>query len=378
MKIAVSLLSFRPGRVGGAETYIRQLLAHLAEVKGDDSLVLVAFRDNADAVRLPGVEKAVIPRSDWQTILARMAEAFTPWRDRSMERVFRDVGADVAFFPQQSIYPKAVGTPCVLTVVDVQHLFFPRRFSLFDRAFRAAIYPRSMRRADRIMAISEHTRNGLVSHCGVPPARVTVVPPGLPDKPPEFRGPHPLVPGRYLYYPAATFPHKNHETLLRAFAELKRRRLYDGRLVLTGQQTARWGRLRRLIRTLGIESAVRHLGFVPYSEVGQLYAGADAVVFPSRYEGFGIPVAEAVRFGKKVICSRLEVFDEIGVPARFQIDFGRPDELVAALALEGPTVLEKPLPTWPQAARATLDLLRQAAASNPTFGNSQQERRSRL
>jgi glycosyltransferase involved in cell wall biosynthesis len=141
---------------------------------------------------------------------------------------------------------------------------------------------------------------------------------------------------------------------------LKRRGL-PHRLVLTGKRTEHWPALEALIAELGIRADVVHPGFLPFDEVMRIYKGADAIVFPTRFEGFGLPVTEAVEFGKKVITSRLEVFDEIGVPRQWQIDFADPDQLAAALALPGPTRLEKPLGTWSQNVKATLDLLRQVA-----------------
>ena len=361
MKIAVSLLNLRPGTVGGAETYVRQLLAHLVAAGAGDSIIPVAFRESLSALDVSGLAPAVVDRSDRRMVLARIGEAFSPWRDLGLERQFEAVGADVAFFPQQSVCPKAVRGPVVLTVVDVQHLFFPRNFGLFDRAFRAALYPRSLRRADRVIAISEFTKRTLVERCGIAPEKIVAIPLGVSPAPVEAAASCPPLPGRYLYYPAATFPHKNHETLFRTLTTLRRRGGFDLQLVLTGQRTSRLNRLRRLTRELGIDSAVHHLGFLPYAEVAQVYLGAEAVVFPSRFEGFGLPVVEAVRFGRKVICSRLEVFDEIGVPKRWQIDFAQPDALLAALAMEGPTVLEKPLWTWAEVARATLDVLHATA-----------------
>jgi glycosyltransferase involved in cell wall biosynthesis len=131
--------------------------------------------------------------------------------------------------------------------------------------------------------------------------------------------------------------------------------------VLTGEQTSHWRTLEKLARALRIREKIIHRGFVPRNEVLRVYAGADAVVFPTRFEGFGLPVLEAVERGKKVIVSRLPIFDELGVPRRWQIDFGRADELVRALSQEGPTLLDKRPWTWEQVAQRTLEILREVA-----------------
>jgi len=366
MRIALSLLSLRPGRVGGAETYVRALVRHLPDVAGGDELVLVVDRDVAPAVDAPGWHRAVVPVGARALVTQRILEAYSPWRARAIEEFLGDLGADVTLYPQQSIFPREAPGVSVLTAVDVQHLFFPENFGLFDRTFRPRVYPRSMARARHVIAISEFTRRTLIDRCALPAGKVTAVPFGV--EPPDPRSPPveptELVEGPYLYTPAATYPHKGHEALLRSYATLRKRGALVERLVLSGQKTDLWDRrLRPLVRALGIEAEVVHLGFVPYAEVRRLFAGASAVVFPTRFEGFGLPVLEAVEFRRKIVTSRLEVFDEIGVPRAVQIDFESPDELLAALAQPGPTRLERAPATWQENAARTIEILRRAAAN---------------
>ena len=363
MKVLMSLLSLRPGQVGGAETYVRQLLAKLpgAAAPGD-RLVALMDRDVASAMATPGWERVVLPRSARGVVIERILEAFTPWRAREAERAIAAVDADVALYPQQSIFPKRAPGRAVLTVVDVQHLYQPELIPAVERAFRAAIYPASLARADHLLAISEFTRRTLLERCGVEPERVTAVPLGYEPRDGTTVAPTDRVAGPYLYYPAATFAHKNHAALIRSYAALRRRGALAARLVFTGMQTPAWSGLARLARRLGVADDVVHLGWLPYPEIRRVYAGADAVVFPSRYEGFGIPVLEAaVEFRKKVITSRLPVFEELGVPPERQVDFADPDALLAALRLPGPTVLAHRPSTWEDCARRTLEACRAVA-----------------
>jgi glycosyltransferase involved in cell wall biosynthesis len=223
-----------------------------------------------------------------------------------------------------------------------------------------------MDRAARVIAISEFTKSTLEERCGLGPGKGIVVPFGVEDRGPgtEPPGRSHLVEGPYLYYPAATWPHKAHGTLFRAYAALRGRGAIAERLVLTGQRTALWEKtLLPLARELGIERDVVHLGFVPFDEVRRLHAGAAAVLFPSTFEGFGLPVLEAVQAGRKIVTSRLAVFDEIGVPRTAQADFEKPDEVLAALAQPAPTrLLREPL-SWLEVARRTVDVLRGASAA---------------
>ena len=364
MKLALSLLSLRPGQVGGAETYVRQLVAKLPALAAGDRLVAVMDRDVAAGFETPGWERVVVPRPAPRIVADRILEAFTPWRALGIERLLSEVGADVTLFPQQSIFPKRAPGRAVLTIVDVQHLYHPEHIPAVERAFRAAIYPYSMARADHLTTISEFVRTTVLERCGVAPGKVTAVPLGYEPRDASAVAPTDRVAGPYLYYPAATFAHKNHGQLIRAYAALRRRGDLAERLVFTGMRTDEWPGLARLAREQGVGEDVVHLGYLSYPETRRVYAGAAAVVFPSRYEGFGIPVLEAaVEFGKKVITSRLPVFDELGVPADRQIDFGDPEALLAALRLPGPTVLGRRPSTWEDCARRTLEVLREAVRS---------------
>ncbi|WP_242360152.1 glycosyltransferase family 1 protein [Anaeromyxobacter sp. SG17] len=360
MRIGVSLLSFRPGKIGGAETYVRRLLASLPAAAGGDQLVAVLDGDLAPTLDTPGFERLVVPRGSRAVVIERIAEAFTPWRARYLERALRGAALDVTLFPQQSVFPRRAPGAAVVTVHDVQHLYHAERFPLFDRAFRAALYGFSLARASRVIAISEFTRRTLTERAGLPASRVAVIPHGFsPDPGPV--SPREDLPRPYLYYPAATYPHKGHATLFRALAALRERGALAHHLVLTGERTSRWPELQRLARSLGISERVRHLGFLPTSEVRRVYAGADAVVFPSEYEGFGLPVLEAAALRRRLITARLEVFDEIGVPRAQQIDFGDPDQLLTAIRDAAPVSLQRRPLTWEEVAFRTLEALREAA-----------------
>lgn len=359
----MSLLSLRPGQVGGAETYVRQLVAHLPAVaEPGDQLVVVLDRDVAGQLQTPGWERLVVPRSAGRVVADRVLEAFTPWRARGIERALAALAADVTLFPQQSIFPRRAPGRTVLTIVDVQHLELPGLIPPFERAFRPAIYPYSMARADHLVAISEFTRRTVIERCGVAPEKVTAIPLGYEPRDASAVVPTDRVAGPYLYYPAASFAHKNHAALIRAYATLRRTGALQARLVLTGMQTPAWRGLARLAADLGVGGDVVHLGFLPFPETRRVYAGAEAIVFPSRYEGFGLPVLEAaVEFRKKVITSRLPVFDELGVPPERQVDFEDPGALLAALRLPGPTVLARRPSTWEECARRTLEVTRATA-----------------
>jgi glycosyltransferase involved in cell wall biosynthesis len=361
MNITISLLNFRPGKIGGTETVLRKLLAHAPVEAGADRLTALVTPENRDGVDPAAYRLALLDRSDRRMVVSRLLEAFSPWRARRAERLLRRTQPDVTLFPQQAIYPKRAEGPAVLVVHDLQHLFLPHLFSRVHRAFRAAIYDYSLRRADRVIAISQFTRRTLIERYGLDEGQIAVVPHGFDPQDVGTVEPWRGADGPYLYYPAASFPHKGHAALIETFAALRRRGGFDYRLVFTGMQTPHWRRLAARIDALGIARDVHHLGFVPYQQVLSIYRGAAAVVLPTQFEGFGLPVLEAVQFGKKVIASRLEVFDEIGLGREWQIDFFDPDQLAGALDRDEATTLQRQPWTWRDSARAVLDVLRQVA-----------------
>jgi len=365
VRIALSLLSLRPGQVGGAETYVRALVRHLPAAAAGDELLLLLDRDLDRELPAPGWTKVVLPYGAGALVARRVAEAYTPWRDRTAERFLRAAAPDVTLFPQQSIFPREAPGVAVVTAVDVQHLHLPDHFGLFDRTFRPRVYPRSLARASRVIAISRFTLRSLEERCALPAGKGTAIPLGVE---PGGRGggalPAGLEAGSFLYCPAATWPHKGHDRLFRAYAALRGAGRLGDRLVLTGQRTPLWEReLLPLARKLGIERDLVHRGFVPRVEVEALLRGARAVVFPTRYEGFGLPVVEAASAGARIVASRLEVFDEIGLPPENQVDFDVPEEVAAALALPSPTRLGREPLGWPEVARRTVEVLREAGVA---------------
>jgi glycosyltransferase involved in cell wall biosynthesis len=322
---------------------------------------LLVDREIAPQFHNSGLELVVIDLGPRSIELQRLLEALTNFRAHRVETVIDALAPDVVLFPQQSIFPLHVHCKRVLVVHDLSHVHLRKHLSPLQRLFRAHIYDWSVRQADKIIAVSDTTRRAVLRRYGswVKPHNVHVVYHGFRagGAAGAARYPPPVA-GEYLYYPAATLPHKNHLVLLRAIAQLQQTVGFPYRLVLSGIRTGYWRRLKREIRRLGLGNVVSHLGYVSFDQVGAIYGGAKAVLFPSVYEGFGLPVLEAVALGKKVIVSKLKLFREMGVPERFRIDFSSPEELLAALRLPGPTILEKSPWTWEQTARATLDVLR--------------------
>ncbi len=357
MKIVISLLNFRPGKIGGTETYLRRLIPHLSEAAGQHELIMLVDRRQDAENLFPGVARSVIDMGTVRVLVERGLEAVTRYRSRAVEKVLDRMQPDVVFFPQQSIFPKNVAAPSVLVVHDLYHVYLPHYLSPLQRLVRARGYASSIYGAERIIAISQYTKDTIVEHYGVNPERVAVIPHGVESPAPDMAPGDREVTRPYLYYPAVSLPHKNHAVLFDTIARLKAQGRFGYDLVLSGIQTKHWKTLRRQIQKLGLQQTVRHLGFISYDRVQRLYRGAECILFPTTFEGFGLPVVEAFEARKKIIVSRLKIFRELGVPDQFQIDFCDPDQLDRAIRLPGIARLQHQPWTWQEAAGATLDVL---------------------
>jgi glycosyltransferase involved in cell wall biosynthesis len=262
------------------------------------------------------------------------------------------------------MFPKATPWPSVLVVHDMYHQVCPQYLSAVQRWFRRRSYHAAIAAADRVITVSESTQRSLLSYHPEVSHRITVIPHGVRDFAPGSVEPYDRATGPYLLYPAASLPHKNHELLLRSIAALHATDRFPFRLLLTGARTRHWQHLERLVKRLRLHDVVLHLGQVPYDTILQLICGAACVVFPSQFEGFGIPVVEAAALNRKIITSQLEVFEEIGVPPTCRIDFADTEAFAKALADTSPTQLLRQPWSWSACARATLDVL--CATANAT------------
>jgi glycosyltransferase involved in cell wall biosynthesis len=296
--IAIPLLTLVPGRLGGSETYVRELLRALGRGGRHDYRVVLPPIAADRGEELPSVV-ATEYRAGTSTPARLAAIALATARPSPLRRHLD--GARAVHFPLTIELPRT-RLPTIVTLHDVQHLDLPEMFPRAERAFRAAFWHRSLRRADRVIAISDFVRERAVARLGLDPGKVRVVPLGLDHER--------LRPGAgdrepFLLYPARHWPHKNHGRLLEAFAIVRRARP-ELRLVLTGGGTFP-----------SLPDHVEARGHVGPEELVSLLQRASALVFPSLYEGFGLPPLEAMACGCPVACSDAAALPEtVGDAAR--------------------------------------------------------------
>lgn len=294
MHVALSLLTVFPGRVGGSETNVRGVLGEFAAGNGPERVTALA---NEHVMAAYG-EYARGPVELRHVRSYRTGEGnATRFAAMNLGRVYPVLDGsdfDLVHYPATVPVPSVRAPQRVVTLLDVQHHELPQMFSRGERWLRSWAYDGAARRADLVLTISEHARAGIVERLGVPAERVEAIPLGVDHARFSPEGPAAEgLPERYVLYPANMWPHKNHERLLEAFARVRDHDLW---LVLTGQTYGREG-------LLAGRERVRHLGHVPGAELPRIYRSAQALVFPSLFEGFGLPPLEAMASGTPVAAS---------------------------------------------------------------------------
>jgi glycosyltransferase involved in cell wall biosynthesis len=355
VRVGLSLLTLSPGESGGSETYARQLLRALGRVGTNDYMVLVPARAKDAAEGLPTVEVKDPPVGRRGPLrIATMALAAR--RTRAVTTHVAEF--DVLHYPLTVPSP-GTQAPTVVTLHDTQHRDLPEFFGPARKSFRRIAYDRAARGAAAVVVTSEFVRGRAIELLDLAPSRVHVVPHAIDHS--VFRiGDEELEP--IILYPARPWPHKNHTRLFEAFESLRETRP-QLRLVLTG------GGLDRLEP---LPEGVESLGSVPAEQLASLYRRAACLVYPSLYEGFGLPVLEAMACGCPVAASNAGAIPEIAGDAA--VFFDPTDvEAMAAAMLEADSrreeLRERGLAraagyTWDESARRHDDVYRAALDSD--------------
>ena len=310
MRVGCNLLWLVPGAVGGSETAIVSLLREIGDHQPEDvelSLyVLDAFAaTHPDLVlRFP---TRLVPLTGRLKPLRVAAE--NTWL---ASQAHRD-GLDLVHH-MNAVLPVVRRTAGIVTVHDLQPFDMPHNFHPVKRAYVQRSVPRSVRKSRLVLTPSEFVRRAIIGRFGVAPQRVRatlwgVDPPSTQVAVGQVQARYGL-PRRWFVYPAVTWPHKNHELLVRAFATVAAQE-HDVVLVLTGGEAQSEDQVRAQIAGTGLRGRVRRTGLIPRQDMLAIVRGAVALTFPSRYEGFGLPALEAMSLGTPVLAGDAAALPEV-------------------------------------------------------------------
>jgi glycosyltransferase involved in cell wall biosynthesis len=291
-----------------------------------------------------GNQCTALPGAIGSVPVRRITERSTLWWDQvSLTRALAADRVDVFLSPYYKA-PFAAPCPVVTTIHDLLFLddaVYPQRGR--QRLLRAVflLMARAMvRRATRIITDSEHSRRDIVRLLGAPDEKLRVIPIGLapglrrvgsPERLTAVRATYGL-PERYLLYVGNFKPHKNLPRLLRAWASLDAPLRAPYHLVLAGTRDADAAALETLVRTVGLTGRVWFPGLIADADLAAVYSSATALLLPSRHEGFGVPVIEAMACETAVLCSDTTALREVAGDAAVLVDPGCDEAIAAGLA----------------------------------------------
>jgi glycosyltransferase involved in cell wall biosynthesis len=316
LKVVLPMLTFVPGGMGGSETYAIEVVRALGERDDLDLTVLVA---PAAEGLFPAVPEVVVDRVSggsgttqrlWSLVQASRGSA------AARSALHR---ADVVHYLFTVPVPPAEGTPRVVTLLDVQHHDVPDMFKRSERLYRRFAYDRSAQHADQIITISAFCKERISECLNIAGDRIEVA------RLAADRGwftPAPVGREDFVLYPAAAWPHKNHRRLLTAMETVRLVRP-ELRLVLTGAGRERLGAL---------PDWAEHLGRISDAQLRDLYRRAACLVFPSMYEGFGLPPLEAMSAGCPVAASYAGSLPEVCADAAAYFDPTDPGDIARGIS----------------------------------------------
>jgi glycosyltransferase involved in cell wall biosynthesis len=314
VKVAIDIRRMTEFGIG---TYIRNVVRALARLDRASDYFLVGSPDRvAECGALPPNFHAVTLDGGDETLKGNLA----------FRAIVRRLGCDVVHIPHLFWIPRGLGCPYVLTVHDLlEHMYGSRDASSLRRSVHFYLMRRVLRRAARVIAVSQFTRNEIEKLLAIPDARIEVVYNAIDER--FLRGhaspaDRELIAQRYqvnypfILYAGAIRPHKNVVRIIEAFSALKselqkEQQFPDLKLIIIGDDLSSHPRLRRTVVRSGVQNDVRFLGFVPIEVLRIFYDVAKIFVFPSLYEGFGLPPLEAMAHGTPVVTSNTSSLPEV-------------------------------------------------------------------
>lgn len=313
MRVGINLMPLNPTKIGGMEQYFRNVFDYFLKQEKHEYYIFVSHHNEASLQFTNQNVKRVFIRE-------------YPGLDE-ISRKIRELPLDLWFCPFLILEPLTLKLPSVVTIPDIQHEYFPEFFPKHILDWRHQTYRASARKANAILTLSDYSKQTIVERYGVRADKVYSIhlDAGL-----EFSScQHSLgkenaksrhsLPEQFAFFPANTWPHKNHITLLRALKRLKDRGT-SLPLVMTGFASEGYDTVAQEIQRLDLGSQVHYLGYVDKDEMPYIYQKAAFLVFPSKFEGFGIPLVEAMKTGCPIICSNSTSIPEVAGDAALYFD----------------------------------------------------------
>lgn len=364
LRIGINALYLIPGGVGGTEIYLRALVAALAQIDTENRYFVFTNRETEAGLVPKTANFEHVP----QPVRAAIRPARLMWEQTGLPFSAARLHLDVLLNPGFTA-PLLCACPQATVFHDLQHKRHPEYFRWFDLPFWNFFLYWSARVSRVILADSDATDADLRRFYRLPESKIRVVRLGVDET--FFALARRRKPERFLLTVSTLHPHKNLDGLLRAFA-IFRQSHPEFRLVVCGIHGFFSGPLHELRESLGLAEAVEFPGWIPREDLYELYARAWAFVYPTLFEGFGLPILEAMAAGIPSACSSIEPVASIAADGALQFDPRNCAAIVRAMELItfDPATRERLTRAGPQraacfswkaTAQATLDALLEAA-----------------
>jgi len=328
MRIGIDVHSIGSGN-GGNETYYRQLVRALFRLDRANEYVLYSTQTGARDIAEFGQRNFAV-----RTLLSSSRYARIPF-----EIPVQAARDSLEVFHAQFIVPPFLQAKTVTTIPDIAYEHFPEFFPAYQRAWSKTLIRWSAHRADHIVTVSDYSKRAIASTYNIPEDKITVTREAAGkvfapmDR--DLAGEHLArkygIQDRFILYLGRLQARKNIPALVDAYAGLRRRGVTH-KLVLAGRQDSLFSPVLERIRHWGLEREVLFPGYVPSEDVPVFYNAADVFVYPSLYEGFGLPILEAMACGVPVITSRGSALEETAGSAALLVD--PPDDVALGKAME--------------------------------------------
>lgn len=350
LRVGIDVSIEPDGKSGGVETYIAGLISGLSKIErernGLEFVLIVSPRHPnwVDPYKSSSMEVVQRPWKDYieriRSFMGPFEEKVKPYAKPVVSRIRRGSGyqvptddsylqelsLDVVHFLRQ--YYVHTDHPTLFNPHDLQHRQYPEYFSDLVCQKRDKLYSTAAEEATFVDVPSQATKNDLVKHYGINSGKIQPVPLGPAPEPVDDFSQAFLaevkkeynIPESFMLYPAKTWPHKNHKSLLEAMAYVKQEFNEELYLVCTGRKSEHWEAVDAARRQLGVEANTSFLGFIDKTDLQALFQLSRFLVYPSLFEGGGLPIFEAWQADTPVVCSNVKSLPEKAGDAAMYFD----------------------------------------------------------
>lgn len=334
MIIGINMFFLVKGKGGGIERYARSLVSALQRIDKKNEYVIFTNKDCEGSFDLtPNFTEVK------SAVSARFRPAKIIWEQTALPFSLRSHQIDVLLSPG-NIAPLFPGCPSAVIIHDLIPFIWPDLFTLTERTALQKLMTAAANRSSRVITVSQSSRKGITQTLRIDPAKITVVPGACS----ETFNPVPATAERtavlakygvkapYILYVASTRPYKNVDGLIRAFDIYRRKDRSKHSLVITGLAGRAHFQLVKLTEKLGLSESVVFAGFVQDKDLPAIYSAADLSVYPSFYEGFGLPLLESMACGTPVAASNATSLPEVLGDAGILFDPANSEEMAHTMS----------------------------------------------